>query len=116
MYTYHATVKKIVDGDTFDLTIDLGFKMHADIRVRLKNFDAPETYRPSNVHEKVHAQECVDYIHEVMPVDSIVLVKTEKTGKYGRWLADISLIEEGGHLDLVQLLKFEGFEKRKEYI
>ena len=45
MYEYKAMLTKLVDGDTMDLTIDVGFKMTTAQRVRLKGINTPETWR-----------------------------------------------------------------------
>jgi len=44
MYEYRAKVVEIIDGDTYDLKIDLGLRVQTKIRVRLHGVDTPETY------------------------------------------------------------------------
>lgn len=44
MYNYKATVERIVDGDTIDVVIDLGFKITTNQRIRLKDINTPETF------------------------------------------------------------------------
>jgi Kyanoviridae endonuclease len=44
MYEYKATLDRVVDGDTLDLIIDMGFKMTTNQRIRLANINTPETY------------------------------------------------------------------------
>ena len=51
MYTYEAKVLKVVDGDTIDALIDLGFDMHKSIRVRLVGINSPES-RTRDLEEK----------------------------------------------------------------
>ena len=55
-YKYRAIVTKIVDGDTFDASVDLGYRMAAMIRFRVKGFDAPESYRPQDGEELVRGR------------------------------------------------------------
>ena len=43
LYEYNAKVKRIIDGDTVDAYVDLGFKTHLEIRIRLKGIDTPES-------------------------------------------------------------------------
>ena len=45
MYQYKAKIDRIVDGDTMDIVIDLGFKITTNQRIRLKGINTPETYR-----------------------------------------------------------------------
>jgi micrococcal nuclease len=112
MYKYKAKVLRIVDGDTLDLTVDLGFGFTFRARVRLADFDAPESFRPSCQAEKEHANEVVAFLEEVIPKGTEVLLDTNKTGKYGRWIGDIEA--RGG--DLVDWMKRLGFEKREHYV
>ncbi len=51
MYTYNAKLVRVVDGDTVDLKIDLGFDIWINERVRLKDIDAPEV-RTRDLQEK----------------------------------------------------------------
>ena len=44
MYKYKATVGRVVDGDTVDVVIDLGFKITTNQRIRLEGINTPETY------------------------------------------------------------------------
>lgn len=85
MYEYKAKVIKIVDGDTIDFDIDLGFHMTARIRTRLLGINTPEIRgkeREEGLRSKAFVVETLDKAVDVR-------VKTHKTGKYGRWLADI---------------------------
>ena len=43
MYTYQAQVTRVVDGDTVDALVDLGFDIHKSIRIRLVGTNAPST-------------------------------------------------------------------------
>ena len=54
MYTYNAKLVRVVDGDTVDLKIDLGFDIWINERVRLKDIDAPEV-RTRDLQEKEDA-------------------------------------------------------------
>jgi len=84
---YPAVVRRVVDGDTIDVTVDLGFKVHTKQRLRLARINAPETRGPSKAEGKKATAALRDYIG----VGSRVMVRTEKTGKYGRYLAEIYL-------------------------
>lgn len=43
VYIYRAALKRVIDGDTFELVVDLGFKVGVTVTIRLRNFYAPET-------------------------------------------------------------------------
>ena len=112
MFNYSARINRIVDGDTMDLAIDLGFRISTDIRIRLNGIDTPETFRPKSAGEKQHAKEAVAFVTSLIPPGTKVHVKTSKTGKYGRWIADITLPD---NRDLVRVMLDEGFQKRAAY-
>jgi len=86
MYNYKAKVKRVVDGDTVDLEIHLGFKITVDIRCRLVGVDTPE-----RGHEDFHTASNMlkDLLDNIADEEDFIDIETYKTGKYGRWLVDI---------------------------
>ena len=96
MYRYRCKVLRVVDGDTVDVDIDLGFGvwMHRE-RVRIMGIDTPES-RTSDLVEKQFGLAAKEYVKTLMPVGSMQIIKTQKdkTGKFGRILGDFEL--EGG--------------------
>lgn len=90
-YTYKGKISYVVDGDTYDVIIDLGFLIAHQIRIRLLDLDTPEIYGPNACPE---GQTVSDYVKTILPEGKEVLLKTYKTGKYGRWLADITVDDE----------------------
>jgi len=91
MYTYKATVIKIVDGDTIDLDIDLGmFCWLKDQRVRLAGIDTPEI-RTKDLVEKSYGMLAKNFVELYCPVGSHVVIKTtlDKKSKFGRLLGEI---------------------------
>jgi len=86
MYEYRAEVLRWVDGDTVDLLVDLGFTILVSTRFRLLGIDTPEKNRRASRAEGIAAQE---FAERLAPVGSVVLVRSEKTGKFGRWLATV---------------------------
>lgn len=110
MYNYKATLHRVIDGDTMDFVVDLGFKIQAKIRVRVKDYDAPEVRGP----EKVQGKLVKAYCEQVFADCENIMLKTYKTGKYGRWLADVmvNLKGTGSYINIVELLMEEfGDEK-----
>ena len=92
LYTYKAKLVRCVDGDTIDVEIDLGFYMTAKIRGRLLGVDTPERGR-ENFHEATEMLH--DLINKECDEEGYFLVRTGKTGKYGRWLIDIDNVNKG---------------------
>ena len=92
MYEYKARVKRVVDGDTIDFEVDLGFNVKINIRGRLLGVNTPE-----RGHEDWNkaTSKCIELLQSVgnpstAPVEGTqVTIKTSKTGKFGRWLVDI---------------------------
>ena len=90
MYLYEAYVNRVVDGDTLDLDVDLGFYMIARIRVRLARVNTPETFgvRKGSAEYKAGMKAKKFVTH--MLKGQTVMIATEKTGKYGRWIAEVN--------------------------
>lgn len=89
MYTYRVRkVHKVVDGDTIDVDIDLGFNVSFYQRVRLAGIDTPES-RTTNKTEKELGLEVKKKLGELLASAKDVVIRTEKpdsTEKYGRIL------------------------------
>ena len=90
MYEYNATIRRVVDGDTVDVTLDLGFDILYNNRIRLHGINAPES-RTTDQEEKVRGLAAKDRVKELCPVGSTVTIKTIKDGrgKFGRILGEI---------------------------
>ncbi len=87
MHIYRAKVRRVVDGDTVDLLVDLGFHISLNIRARLLGVDTPE-----RGHEDfaLATQQLTDLLlEESSDEEGYVVIQTAKTGKYGRWLVTI---------------------------
>ena len=102
-FVYNATLERIVDGDTFDCSLDLGFdvKLHKQ-RVRLHGIDTPES-RTRNLAEKKLGLAAKERLKELCV--GRFKVKSLGKGKYGRVLG-IPYTEDGQ--DICQLLIDEG--------
>jgi micrococcal nuclease len=89
MYEYHVrTITNVVDGDTIDVDIDLGFDISFSSRVRLAGIDTPES-RTTDKAEKVLGLESKDYLKKKLKDAKSIIIKTEKmdsSEKYGRIL------------------------------
>ncbi len=82
LYTYRAIVEKIVDGDTLDVRIDVGFGIYLNERIRLKSIDAPEIKTQEGKRAKV-------FLEKYLSQCPLIVIRTHKAGMYGRWLADV---------------------------
>lgn len=89
MYEYEVReIVKVVDGDTVDFLIDLGFGIYTKQRVRLNRIDAPETLTKDET-EKKFGNEAKEYVSVWLINQSKLKIKTYKDDKYGRILADV---------------------------
>ena len=85
-YVRRAKVNRVVDGDTVDLEVDLGYHISLSIRGRLLGVDTPERGRPDFA---LATNTLASLLEENADKDGYVSVKSTKTGKYGRWLVEI---------------------------
>jgi len=89
MYTYHATVDRVVDGDTVDALIDLGFDTWKKVRIRMMGMDAWES-RTRDKEEKKKGLAAKARLIEILELNKneFILV-SHGVGKYGRCLGEI---------------------------
>jgi len=89
MYEYFVKeVKNVVDGDTIDVIIDLGFDILFSSRVRLAGIDTPES-RTTDKAEKALGLEAKEYLKKHLKDAKTIVIRTEKMNsseKYGRIL------------------------------
>jgi micrococcal nuclease len=102
MYEYFVkAVTNVVDGDTIDVVIDLGFDISFSSRVRLAGIDTPES-RTTNKAEKALGLESKKYLADRIKAAKNVVIKTEKmdsSEKYGRILGWLYLDGEGNSIN-----------------
>ena len=93
MYEYSCKIVRVVDGDTVDVDIDLGFGvwMHNE-RIRLHGIDTPES-RTRDLEEKKFGLLAKDQVEHFLPKDSIQTLVTvkDKAGKFGRILGKFKI-------------------------
>lgn len=107
-YQYYGEVTRIVDGDTIDATLDLGFNTYIKERFRFAGINTPES-RTRDLEEKSRGLAAKKFVEEKIPVGSTVIIETEKAGKYGRWLAVVYTLDSD--ISLNQMLLNEGHAK-----
>jgi micrococcal nuclease len=97
MYEYYVRkVENVVDGDTIDVLIDLGFDILFQSRVRLAGIDTPES-RTKDLKEKALGIESKEYLKKALKDAKSVVIKTEKmdsSEKYGRILGWVYINED----------------------
>jgi micrococcal nuclease len=100
VYQYKAKVLNVVDGDTIDVSIDLGLQIYSLQRIRLYGIDTPERGQPGFL-------EAADRLKQLI-LDKNVTIKTYKTSKYGQYLGEIEF--DGIHIN--QMMITEGHAKK----
>ena len=109
MHEYRCKILRVVDGDTVDVDIDLGFGiwMHKE-RIRLYGLDTPES-RTRDLEEKKYGNAAKDYVKDNLPIGSAQTLVThkDKSGKYGRILGQFKL-EDGRILNEVMIEEHYG--------
>lgn len=96
MYEYRVKeVTRVLDGDTIDVIIDLGFSVMLKQRIRLAGIDTPES-RTSDDYEKVFGLEAKNFLKSNIEASENIIIKTEidSTGKFGRVLGWIFLDDD----------------------
>ena len=104
MYIYKAKCERVVDGDTIDATIDLGFDTWKKIRIRLVGINAAES-RTRDLEEKARGLAAKQYVKDILNKNNNeFILHSQGVGKYGRCLGNIFL----GDVNLNELLITEG--------
>tara|TARA_R100000963_G_C4641543_1_gene105176 strand:+ start:1907 stop:2317 length:411 start_codon:yes stop_codon:yes gene_type:complete len=107
MYEYNAIVTRIIDGDTIDVNIQLGFDVVLyKQRIRLHGIDTPES-RTRDKEEKVRGLISKAYVQEKCPVNSTIRLKSKDRGKFGRILGVI--YELDSNISINQKMCEEGY-------
>jgi len=118
-YVYRIkSVLKVVDGDTIDASIDLGFDISLEKRIRLAGIDAPES-RTTNLKEKAFGLESKEWLKKTLEGAKDIIIKTEKpdsTEKYGRIIGHLFVNDQETSLNNQMIaegyaLEYEGGKK-----
>jgi len=112
-------VNKVVDGDTIDITIDLGFALTTKQRVRMNGVDTPESITKDS-YEKTFGIEAKEFIQSWFLANKNIKVRTEKDDKYGRILGHFYAEGDAESLNekLVRLgyaWEYDGGTKKKDF-
>jgi len=117
MYEYGCKVTRVVDGDTIDVDLDLGFDIIYKCRVRLYGIDTPES-RTRNKDEKVRGKLAAKFLQDAISNGENVILQTQlkdSKGKFGRVLA--SVIVDGINVNQQMItnhmaVRYEGQNKK----
>ncbi len=111
-YKYKGRVHRVVDADTVDAYLDMGFNIFTLQRLRIDGFDAPETWRPRNAAENRHGKAATARAKELLDGHELIFTTSKAAGIYGRFGASITL---SGGRSYSELMISEGFEKKDSY-
>ena len=123
MYEYRVKqVLKVVDGDTIDVVIDLGFDISYTSRVRLAGIDTPES-RTTDAREKILGLEVKEYLKKALDGATDIVIRTEKvesSEKYGRILGWLFINRQTDSLNTELVNKgyawsYDGKTKSKDF-
>tara|TARA_R100001082_G_scaffold44092_1_gene23385 strand:- start:516 stop:890 length:375 start_codon:yes stop_codon:yes gene_type:complete len=108
-------ITRIIDGDTIDVDIDLGFDcwLHRQ-RIRLHGIDTPES-RTRDLEEKKYGLAAKAFVEKFIPLGSAALLNTKEKGKYGRYLGDFKVKNQWLCTELLKhrhAVKYEGQSKK----
>ena len=116
MYEYNCEIKRVVDGDTVDVIIDLGFDIFYKSRVRLYGIDTPES-RTRNKDEKVRGLMSKQYlINELEKGQVVIKTHKDKKGKFGRVLGEMYVSDKNINLMMVDdhmAVEYKGQNKKE---
>ena len=105
MYEYTCKVKRVVDGDTVDVVLDLGFDVSYSCRIRLYGIDTPES-RTRNKDEKARGKMAGAFLKEAIEAGEKVVIQTklkDSKGKYGRVLGEV--VVDGKNINKLMIKK-----------
>ena len=107
MYEYYCEVTKIVDGDTLDVDIDLGFATKlTKQRIRMLGIDTPES-RTRDLEEKARGLLSKKFLLSTCPIGSTIRLRSHGKGKFGRILGEIFTPE--GEVSINKQMCDEGY-------
>jgi len=103
-YLYRVVDWRVIDGDTLDLVIDLGFNLTFRFRGRLLGVDAPDVSAARTEEERSVAQRVKEYLERLLEryKDRLYVMCSQKPESFNRWLVDLLVIDEstGEYLSL----------------
>jgi len=112
MYTYKAKLIRVINGDTLDIEIDLGFDLSIKQRLKLYGVDTPDS-RSTDLEIRQKGLDVKQRVIEVLTKEFTVTTILNKRGKYGRILGKIYIVDEKDNKVCInELLVEEGHASR----
>ena len=106
-WRYEASLLRVIDGDTVDAMLDLGFSTHRKVRIRFYGINTPET-RTKDAEEKKAGKKATARLIELLGAnDNQCVERSHGVGKFGRCLGEL-FTEELGEVSVNQTLINEG--------
>tara|TARA_R100001082_G_scaffold57951_1_gene32033 strand:- start:12701 stop:13075 length:375 start_codon:yes stop_codon:yes gene_type:complete len=102
MYHYNATLVRVIDGDTVDAMIDLGFDIQVKKRIRLAGINAPESRTRNKVEKKLGLAAKERLIELMEGAANVFELESKEVGKYGRILGVIYINKLSGKDTITQ--------------
>jgi endonuclease YncB( thermonuclease family) len=94
MYEYECTIRRVVDGDTVDVDVDLGWSIwRCGERIRLYGIDTPEC-RTRDAEEKAAGLLAKEFVEDALHVGKTYKLQTREKGKFGRFLGVIFISDK----------------------
>ena len=90
MYTYNIKLDRVIDGDTIDANIDLGFDISVKKRIRFMGINTPES-RTRDLEEKARGLAAKDRVKQLLDGCKNITLHSHGVGKFGRCLGEIML-------------------------
>tara|TARA_R100000781_G_scaffold8554_3_gene7675 strand:+ start:207 stop:638 length:432 start_codon:yes stop_codon:yes gene_type:complete len=116
MYEYGCTVTRVVDGDTIDVILDLGFSIFHKCRVRLYGIDTPES-RTRDKDEKARGKLASKFLQDAIDNGKKVILRSklkDSKGKYGRVLGEVIVDDININVSMIEnylAVKYHGQSK-----
>jgi micrococcal nuclease len=115
MYEYSGTVIRVIDGDTIEALIDLGFGVFKKMKLRIDGIDTPEIYRPSCEAEREHGKAATSRATELLMQQELIFHTAKKARmSLNRYVAKIYMVDSEDWFHTVMLQ--EGFAKKESYV
>lgn len=108
---YRAHCIYVVDGDTYDFLVDLGFLQYTYLTVRLRSLDTPEIFRPSSEEERIRGQGAKARVEDLLLGKPAMLRPFKDSTTFGRFVADVLYWDGAEWKDLAETLDRDGWRK-----
>lgn len=104
-YVYKAVLHRVVDGDTYELIVDLGFRVQARLMIRLRNYACPELREPKG-------RAAAEYAQALLAGRTLLVESYKDKQSFARWVADVWIHDDQGPIWVGEQLVEAGLAKR----